>query len=66
MKDAGSICPYEGKTGAEAQALWDANPHRIPGYVQNPKTKEWSNEDKSIFKGVGAIGGLFLALLLLL
>ena len=66
MKNAGSICPYEGKTGAEAQALWDANPHRIPGYVQNPKTKEWSNEDKSIFKGVGSIGGLFLALLLLL
>jgi hypothetical protein len=62
----GSICPYESKTGAEAQAMWDANPHKIPGYVQNPKTKEWSNEDKSIFKGVGAIGSLFLALLLLL
>lgn len=28
---AGTPCPIDGKIGAEAKEIWDANPHRIPG-----------------------------------
>ena len=31
MIAAGTPCPIDGKIGAEAKELWDANPHRIPG-----------------------------------
>ena len=30
MMDAGTPCPIDGKIGAEAKALWEANPDRIP------------------------------------
>ena len=30
MMSAGTPCPYEGKIGDEAKALWEANPDRIP------------------------------------
>jgi hypothetical protein len=30
MHDAGTPCPIDGKIGAEAQAIWDANPERQP------------------------------------
>ena len=31
MIAAGTPCPIDGKIGAEAKEIWDANPHRIPG-----------------------------------
>lgn len=30
MMSAGTPCPYEGKIGDEAKALWEANPDKIP------------------------------------
>ena len=30
MMDAGTPCPVDGKIGAEAKAIWDAQPKRIP------------------------------------
>lgn len=30
MMAAGTPCPVDGKIGAEARAIWDANPDRIP------------------------------------
>ena len=30
MMSAGTPCPYDGKIGDEARALWEANPDRIP------------------------------------
>ena len=37
MISAGTPCPIDGKIGAEAKEIWDANPHRIPG---NPAKTE--------------------------
>lgn len=34
MMNAGTPCPVDGKIGAEAKALWDANPDRIPRLVK--------------------------------
>jgi hypothetical protein len=30
MMNAGTPCPVDGKIGAEAKAVWDENPSRIP------------------------------------
>ena len=30
MMSAGTPCPYDGKIGDEAKALWEANPERVP------------------------------------
>lgn len=46
MVMAGTPCPYEGKIGEEAKALWEANPEKIPGYVAEPVKKDWSNKSK--------------------
>jgi len=37
MISAGTPCPIDGKIGAEAKEIWDANPHRVPG---NPPKAE--------------------------
>ena len=34
MMNAGTPCPIDGKIGAEARAIWDANPDRIPEAVK--------------------------------
>ena len=34
MMSAGTPCPYEGKIGAEARALWEDNPEQIPQPVK--------------------------------
>lgn len=34
MLQAGTPCPYEGKIGAEASALWEANPNKKPKPVK--------------------------------
>lgn len=43
MISAGTPCPIDGKIGAEAKEIWDANPHRIPG---NPPKVEKVSETK--------------------
>jgi uncharacterized lipoprotein len=34
MMNAGTPCPVDGKIGAEAKAIWDAEPARIPASVR--------------------------------
>lgn len=34
MMNAGTPCPIDGKIGAEAKAVWDADPSRIPASVR--------------------------------
>jgi hypothetical protein len=34
MMNAGTPCPVDGKIGAEAKAIWDAEPSRIPASVR--------------------------------
>ena len=34
MMNAGTPCPVDGKIGAEAKAIWDADPARIPANVR--------------------------------
>ena len=34
MMNAGTPCPIDGKIGAEAKAIWDAEPARIPASVR--------------------------------
>jgi hypothetical protein len=34
MMNAGTPCPVDGKIGAEAKAIWDADPSRIPASVR--------------------------------
>ena len=34
MMNAGTPCPVDGKIGAEAKAIWDAEPARIPAAVR--------------------------------
>jgi len=41
MYMAGTPCPYLGKIGKAAQAMWDENPHMVPGY-DGPQPKKLS------------------------
>lgn len=66
LERSGTPCPINGLIGAEAQAYWDANPHLKPNYKGNPKTKEWSKDDKTTTAGVAGISALFLMLLFLI
>ena len=59
---AGSYCPYEGLVGSMAKEAWLANPDKIPGATTGKK-EEWSDEKKSTATGLGAVGGMLLALL---
>lgn len=34
MMNAGTPCPVDGKIGAEARAIWEANPGRVPPAVK--------------------------------
>lgn len=52
MLAAGTPCPYEGKIGAEAKAMWEANPSKIPEPV---KTKEDDTYKKI---GIGTLLGI--------
>jgi len=65
MWDAATFCPINGKVGEEARIEWENNPHLVPGYVAGKK-EEWDEDDKATARGAAGIGGLFLALLLLL
>ena len=65
MWDASTFCPINGKVGEEARIEWENNPHLVPGYVAGKK-EEWDEDDKATARGAAGIGGLLLALLLLL
>ena len=50
MEMAGTPCPYEGKIGEEALALWQTNAERRPDEREYKKRagidkKEWSRDD---------------------
>ena len=65
MANSGTPCPINGLVGDAAKTEWENNPHLVPGYVAGKK-EEWDEDDKNTAKGAAGIGGLFLALLLLL
>ena len=37
MMNAGTPCPVDGKIGAQAKEIWDANPTRIPQKIKSSK-----------------------------
>jgi hypothetical protein len=56
MMNAGTPCPVDGKIGAEAKVVWDANPDRVPKSIQEQSSDErW----EKIFTG-------FISIILLL
>lgn len=59
MNNAGTPCPVDGKIGAEAKAVWDANPQR------QPRTEKDQN-DKSFLEKYGAFTSILLFLIMLL
>ena len=65
MMDAGTPCPYDGLIGDAAKAAWLANKEKEPaeGDSRNPLAN-LDEDDKSTVYGLGAIGTLFLLLLL--
>ena len=65
MAASNTFCPINGLVGDAAKTEWENNPHLVPGYVAGKK-EEWDDDDKATAKGAVGIGGLFLALLLLL
>lgn len=65
MMNAGTPCPYDGLVGKPAKEAWNNNAHLIPG-AKTGKKKEWDDDTKNTATGAGAIGGLLLALLLIL
>lgn len=40
MNMAGTPCPYMGKIGDEATALWEANPEKRPDYKQYKRSNK--------------------------
>jgi hypothetical protein len=58
MWAAGTPCPFDGKIGAEARALWQENPDRIP------QLEKVNNSESTKNLGIGlGIGALLLLLL---
>ena len=64
MMDAGTPCPYDGMIGDQAKAAWLADQEKEEDRETNGIFKDMDNDDKSTVKGIGAVGGLFLLLLL--
>jgi len=60
MMNAGTPCPIDGKIGAEAREIWEANPDRQPRAESEEKKKN------DTLKGMGYGLGLGALLLLLL
>ena len=54
MLAAGTPCPYEGKIGAEAKALWEANPDKLP------KPEEAKTDETFKKVGLGALLGIVI------
>lgn len=51
MNMAGTPCPYMGKIGAEAAALWEANPEMRPDYKAFKRSKRSENGRWTRVKG---------------
>jgi len=64
MMDAGTPCPYDGMIGDDAKAAWTANQDKQPKIGRSKILKDMTSDDKSTIKGLGAVGGIFLLLLL--
>jgi|TARA_R100001244_G_scaffold38014_2_gene34528 hypothetical protein len=66
MTQAGTICPYEGKIGLDAEKLWKENPEKRPDYErwakENKIEEEFLSDEDSAILG---ISGFILLLLLL-
>jgi hypothetical protein len=60
-------CPIQGKIGAEAQKIWDENPHLIPDYEKFVKENKENDiiptKEESIGLGIGLSSILWLLLL---
>lgn len=54
MMAAGTPCPYEGKIGETARALWEANPSKLP------KPDEVKTDDTYKKLGIGALLGAII------
>jgi len=65
MANSGTFCPIDGLTGQAAKERWAEVPERWPDAELNNKG-EWNEGKKSQARGIGAVGGLFALLLLLL
>ena len=65
MLNAGTPCPFQGSVGEAAKEGWKNNPHLVPD-AKTGKKEEWDEDTKSTATGAGAVGGLLLALLLIL
>ena len=65
MKNSGTPCPIDGLTGQSAADRWEEVPERWPDAELNDKG-EWNEGKKSQARSIGAVGGLFALLLLLL
>ena len=62
MMQAGTPCPFDGMIGQEAKAAWKANQELQPEFED--KKKVFTDDDKSILWGIGAVVGLALLLIL--
>ena len=67
MNYSGTPCPIQGKIGAEAQKIWDENPHLIPDYEKFVKENKENDiiptKEESIGLGIGLSSILLLLLL---
>lgn len=54
MQNAGTPCPVDGKIGAEAQKIWDAEPDRKPGAVKEKNEKSFV-EKYAPYLGIGLL-----------
>ena len=64
MMNAGTPCPYDGMIGDDAKAAWTADQASKPTVGRSKILKDMDTDDKSTIKGLGAVGGIFLLLLL--
>ena len=60
MQMAGTPCPFMGKIGSEAQALWDKNPELKPENIEQEQRR--NDQLEGAAKGAGALGILLLLL----
>jgi hypothetical protein len=60
MQMAGTPCPFMGKIGSEAQALWDKNPELKPENIEQEQRR--NDQLEGAVKGASALGILLLLL----
>jgi hypothetical protein len=60
MQMAGTPCPFMGKIGSEAQALWDKNPELKPENIEQEQRR--NDQLEGAVKGAAGLGILLLLL----